>query len=198
MHGNTLNEPSPPAPKGSVDAELPRLIDHKLLDNLRLTAAERDALQRCTTEGELLDCDVSENAKLAVINALWPRSIERVVNSPRRVVDSPETLRELADDTRPLSSLLLDLDDSQLPLTQRFEYARPKGPWIVKGGPGSGKSIVTLYCLRNLLQTHRSKLRYDAEPFRVLMTTYTRALARASTDLLMTLEPISKLRSGSN
>ena len=184
---HVVNEPSPPAPKGSVDAELPRLIDHKLLDNLRLKAAERDALQRCTTEGELLDCDVSENAKLAVINALWPRSIERVVNSPRRVVDSPETLRELADDTRPLSSLLLDLDDSQLPLTQRFEYARPKGPWIVKGGPGSGKSIVTLYCLRNLLQTHRSELRYDAEPFRVLMTTYTRALAKALTDLLMTL-----------
>ena len=178
------NEPLPTEPKGVVDARLPRAIDQELLDDLRLTAAERDALHRCSTEGELLDCDVSENAKLAVMNALWPRPIDQVVNSERRVVDSSETIRAVADGARPLISLLLDLDDSQLPLTRRFKVAGPKGPWIVKGGPGTGKSIVTLYCLRNLLQTNRTTLRYDAEPLRVLMTTYTRALAKTSTDLL--------------
>ena len=59
---------------------------------------------------------------------------------------------------------------------------RPAGPRIVKGGPGTGKSTVGLYCLRNLIRSEQTGL-FSSRP-RILFTTYTRALVAASRQLL--------------
>ena len=173
-----------PEPAG-VDLPLPSRFG-SVLEQLGITGDARSALLACNTESQLLECEVPHALLGRVLDALWPQSIERIVDGPKRVVDSPEGLKAAADGTRPLASFLLALDDSQKPVVNRFGR-RPHGPWIVKGGPGTGKSIVALYCLRNLVRPDQSVLPLESEPLRVLFTTYTKALVNVSTDLLREL-----------
>ena len=169
-----------------MDLPLPSRFG-SVLEQLAITGDARSALLACNTESQLLECEVPHVLLERVLDALWPHSIERIVDGPKRVVESPEGLRAAADGTRPWASFLLALDDSQKPVVNRFGR-RPHGPWIVKGGPGTGKSTVALYCLRNLVRPDQSVLPLGSERLRVLFTTYTKALVNVSTDLLRELK----------
>ena len=122
-----------------------------------------------------------------MLHALWPPNIEQIVNEPKRVVDSAEALQQLAEGTRSLDSFLLALDETQKPLTERFNGNNLQGPWLVKGGPGSGKSTVALYCIKNLLRAGQETVQSESRPPQILLTTYTRALVNASSHLLQAL-----------
>ncbi len=55
------------------------------------------------------------------------------------------------------------------------------GPTLLKGGPGTGKSMIALYRVRALLQElHKRK----QEQIQILFTTYTNALVKSSEQLL--------------
>ena len=180
-----LNEPTPTTePEGKNDAPLPLSFNSDLLDSLDIALEHRRRLLRCKTEGHLLNCDVPPHIREKILNSLWPALISQVIESPKYEIDSDEALEELAQGSRPLESFLLALDDAQKPLTNRFKRDNPRGPWIVKGGPGSGKSTMLLYCIRNLLRNHRSQLDLEPEPLRILLTTYTKALVEASKYLI--------------
>lgn len=168
----------PPIPK--VDSPLPDRF-HEVIERLRVSGEALEALQQCATESQLLNCGVSPELLDRVMYALWPRAIDRAVNEPKRVVESAKGLEEAVNGTRPLESFLLALDESQRPIVERFAR-RPAGPRIVKGGPGTGKSTVALYCLQRLMRPEQTDL--TASPPRVLFTTYTRALIEASRRLL--------------
>jgi superfamily I DNA/RNA helicase len=58
------------------------------------------------------------------------------------------------------------------------------GPTLVKGGPGSGKSTVALYRVRELLKALRQA---GTEEPHILFTTYTNALVTVSRQLLQTM-----------
>ena len=184
---HVLNEPPPPEPGGISDAPLPDTFDAQLINTLGIEPSHRSELLKCRTEEQLLNCSVPNDVKEKITEALWPSNIEKIVNESKHVVDSAEALQQLAEGTRSLDSFLLALDDKQKPLTERFNGNSLQGPWLVKGGPGSGKSTVALYCIRNLLRANQATLQLESRPLRILLTTYTRSLVNASSHLLKAL-----------
>ena len=181
-----LGPSSESAPPGD-DPRLPSSFNAQLLQDLDIVDQDRAALLKCMTEGDLAECQVPGDVLEIVLDALWPESIVRSVDAPRRVVDSADDLHAIAEGARGWESFLLALDDTQKPFVERFTGSRPSGPWMLKGGPGSGKSTVALYCIRNLLQSDQATLYYDSEPLKILFTTYTKALTTASAQLLNAL-----------
>ena len=171
-----------PPPIPEIDSPLPDRF-HEVLERLGVPGEALTALQECGTESELLNCGVSQELLDRIIYALWPRSIDRAVSEAKRVVDSPQGLEEAVGGARPLESFLLALDESQRPVVERFAR-RPAGPRIVKGGPGTGKSTVALYCLQSLVRPDQTGMFSSRSPPRILFTTYTRALVAASRQLL--------------
>ncbi len=184
---HALNEPPPPKPGGAAADLLPISFDAKFIDTLGIEPSHRSTLLECRTGGQLLDCPVPGDVKLQVLDALYPKPIEQIVEEPKREVDSAEALQQLAEGPRSLDSFLLVLDNAQKLLTERFNGDNLQGPWLVKGGPGSGKSTVALYCIRNLLKANQATLQLESRPLRVLLTTYTRSLVNASSHLLEAL-----------
>jgi hypothetical protein len=61
-------------------------------------------------------------------------------------VEPPSVAESAATGERDLESFLLKLDPEQKAFVGRFDGAQPQGPWLLKGGPGSGKSTVGIYC----------------------------------------------------
>jgi len=183
-----LNEPPPPEPGGTRTEPLPVNFDAKFMDTLDIEPSHRSELLKCRTAEQLLNCPVPDAVKEKILYSLWPPSIiERIVDEPKRMVDSAESLQQLAEGARSLDSFLLALDEFQKPLTERFNGNNLQGPWLVKGGPGSGKSTIALYCIRNLLRANQATLQLEPRPLRILLTTYTRSLVNASSHLLKAL-----------
>ena len=144
-------------------------------------------LLKCRTGEELLNAKLPEELHNRIIERLYPRQIDELLDVPKRVVDSAEDLLAAVDGSRTLESFLLVLDEKQKPLVASFRR-HPSGPWLVKGGPGTGKSTVALYCLRNLLRPDTPTLPIAREPLRILFTTFTRSLVAVSAHLLKALE----------
>ena len=168
----------------ATDRPLPSQFDSKLLQPLGIDGPDFAKLVDCRTEEDLVECPVPNEILTRVLDALWPASLVRSADAQLRVVDSADDLEAIAAGTRDWNSFLLALDDKQKPFVERFNRPRPSGPWILKGGPGSGKSIVALYCIRNLIRSDQSTLQFGSEPLRILFTTYTKALTTASRQLL--------------
>ncbi len=144
----------------------------------------RSVLLECRIEEELANAKLSEDLLERVIERLWFSPIDELLDVPKRVVDSAEDLLAVVDGSRTLESFLLDLDE-----TAGCSFRRcPSGPWLVKGGPGTGKSTVALYCLRNLLRLDTPALPIVREPLRILFTTFTKSLVAVSDHILKTLE----------
>ena len=168
-----------------IDPPLPDRFS-EVLERLEVIGEDLSALQGCRTEGQLLDCGLPEELVDRIIYALWPRSVDRAVGQPRRVVESPQELEDAVTGRRPLESFLLALDQSQRPVVDGFAK-QPTGPRIVKGGPGTGKTTVALYCLKHLVRPKQLKMQSTSSPPCVLLTTYTNALVAASRRLLREL-----------
>lgn len=115
-----------PRPIPEVDSPLPDRF-HEVLERLEVAGEDLQALQECSTEDQLINCGVSQELLDRVIYALWPRSIDRALDEPKRVLDSPQGLEEVVSGTRPLESFLLALDETQRPIVKRFTR-RPAGP----------------------------------------------------------------------
>ena len=178
--GSPSSRSAPPA----TDRPLPPQFDSKFVQELGIVGTHFEKLVDCKTEGDLVDCPVPNEILTRVLDALWPDSLVRSADAQLRVVDSADELDAIAASTRDWTSFLLALDDNQQPFVERFTRPHPRGPWILKGGPGSGKSTVALYCIRNLLRGDQSTLQFGSEPLRILFTTYTKALTTASRQLL--------------
>lgn len=178
----TQAKPTAPAP----DRPLPELLSPEKLASWSIPAIYHEYLQTARTEGELLRSEsfVPGDVLERVLNGLWPRIIEEIIQQPVRMALEPSLVQSAADGGQSLESFLLKLDDDQKAFVARFEGGRPKGPWLLKGGPGSGKSIVALYCIEALVRGANEQLPLDDKPLRILFTTFTKSLANASTHLL--------------
>lgn len=180
------------SPKPMANRPLPMSLDPALLSGWGVAEQHQKALCSAHTEDELLaleglvPCEVIE----MVLNCLWPPNIEEVVQKPVRIAQEPLHLVEAAEGKRSLASFLLALDEEQLEFLTRFRGKKqPKGPWLLKGGPGSGKSTVALYCIRELVNSlQQLNLFTEDRPMRILYTTYTNSLIRASNHLLDCLD----------
>jgi superfamily I DNA/RNA helicase len=105
---------------------------------------------------------------------MYPASVTDVVDQPNLLVEKPEDLERYARGD--LLDFLLLLDDDQ----KRFVDWGLKGPTLVKGGPGSGKSTVAMYRIRSLVAQPVEK----GKKISILFTTYTNALVEFSRQLI--------------
>lgn len=168
--------PSPsPAPPAAAGRALTVALTPELLQQWLVPVEHHPALSACRTEEELITCDVPQVALERVLECLWPRLVEQVIEQPDLVVENAQALGEYLDGS--LRHFLLRLDPDQ---EQYIDWAL-RGPTLVKGGPGTGKSTVALYRARALL------LRAPLAPPRILFTTYTNSLVEFSRQLLESL-----------
>ena len=172
--GSWLAAPAPPS------AQLPRAIDQALLDALHVPLPFHAALLCVATEDELLEAKVPQDVLSRVIDAVLSRPIDLVAAQPELVVNDGDDLLRYREGE--LIGFLLRLSPEQQRLVTWAVTS--KGPTLLKGGPGTGKSTVALYRVQSILAALRKA---KVEQPRVLFTTYTRALTRVSEQLLTQL-----------
>ena len=162
---------------------LPEPITQELLRELGVPVATVPVLLRCSTEEELLEAAVPSEVLGRVVDRLFPPSIEHLDQQPDLVVPSTADLVRYKEGD--LLGFLLRLDEDQLKLTR---WAM-RGPTMVRGGAGTGKSTVALYRVKALLERPGATGRE-----RVLFTTYTRALLTVTKQLLEQLLTPDQMR----
>jgi len=165
------------------ETTLPEPITQELLQGLRVPISVVPTLLRCQTEEALLDAPVPADVLARVVDRLFPPTIDRLDQQPDLVVPSTKDLVRFKEGD--LLGFLLRLDEDQLKLTR---WAM-KGPTMVRGGAGTGKSTVALYRVKALFERPGAK---GTE--RVLFTTYTRALLSVTQQLLEQLLTPDQLR----
>jgi superfamily I DNA/RNA helicase/mRNA-degrading endonuclease RelE of RelBE toxin-antitoxin system len=154
---------------------LPQPITAELLQQLQVPDGYHPALIACKDEDGLLEAAVPSDVLARVMDALFPHPIEQVLQQPDFVLNESEDLIRFREGD--LKGFLLKLDPDQSKVADR----NTKGPALVKGGPGTGKSTVALYRVRTILRHARQQ----GQPLpAVLFTTYTNALIRYSEQLL--------------
>ena len=118
----------------------------------------------------------------SLLQCLLPNPIKKMSRSATRHADSSQQIVG-----RQLDHFLLVLEPEQSEVLQRFTKALTRdpdsagGPWLLKGGPGSGKSTISLYCIHEILAAPPGLFR---ETPKVLFTTFTHALERTTKRLL--------------
>lgn len=160
--------------------QLARPLTAELLTRWRIDPVYHADLIRCRTEDDLLNANnrVPDAVLERVIKGITQPDAAELATEPDLMLFDPEDLARYAEGD--LAGFLLRLDEQQEPLTR---WAL-RGPTLVKGGPGSGKSTVALYRVRAVV-AHR--LHQTARLPQVLFTTYTNALINASESLLRQL-----------
>lgn len=155
------------------ETPLPKPITPDILRELAVPAAAITTLLGCKTEEALLEAPVPPEVLSRVLDRMFPPSLDRLDQQPDLVVQSTKDLVRFKEGD--LLGFLLRLDEDQLKLT----HWAMKGPTMVRGGAGTGKSTVALYRVKALLERLGAT---GAE--RVLFTTYTRSLLTVTQQLL--------------
>ena len=165
---------------------LPHAITPEWLQELKIPPAYIPILVSCTSEESLLALQIPGDILEIVVENIFPRPIEEVAKQPDFVVQDTDELIRYKESG--LLAFLLKLDEDQKKLTS---WAL-KGPTMVKGGAGTGKSTVALYRVKAMLEQPGAP-----KDQTLLFTTYTRALISASEQLLrqlLTAEQFSRVR----
>jgi superfamily I DNA/RNA helicase/mRNA-degrading endonuclease RelE of RelBE toxin-antitoxin system len=164
-------------PKSSTQSEsrtLPYNLSVTQLNKWHVPSQFHSLFQNCKTEDDLLGLNVPQEILLHVMNCIWPPDIAGITQSPNLLINQPSDLMRYAEGD--LLTFLLALDEDQRKLVD-FNLS---GPTLVKGGPGSGKSTVALYRVGVIIR----KAIAEKKTVRILFTTYTNALVKASKQLL--------------
>jgi mRNA-degrading endonuclease RelE of RelBE toxin-antitoxin system len=167
------DSPAVQPPSGSDEVArkqpLPMAITEEALRQWLIPAEYWHGLMAAKTEDDLFLVDLPVQLFDRVCDILFPRPIEELDQQPEYVLPQPEDLDRYVEGE--LTAFLLNLDaDQQQMLDAGFE-----GPYLVKGGPGTGKSIIALYRVQRLVKEGRTP---------ILFTTYTNALIGYSEQLL--------------
>ncbi|MEI7769094.1 MAG: 3'-5' exonuclease [Chloroflexales bacterium] len=164
-----LLAPEPAAAPSLEPRPLPVVISDELLRQWQIPDHHWPALLQSTTEDDLLVADLPVLLFDRVCDILFPRSIVEIARQPEYVLPEPEDLDRYIEGE--LTAFLLRLDADQ----QRILETALDGPALVKGGPGTGKSVLAIYRTARLVEAGRTT---------VLFTTYTNALVGYSEQLL--------------
>jgi superfamily I DNA/RNA helicase/mRNA-degrading endonuclease RelE of RelBE toxin-antitoxin system len=165
-------------PTAPASRRLPVELTVELLERLKVAAEHHAALTRVTDEDGLLSCQgVPDDVLLRVHTAVFERRLDTALAEKELVATSVDDLFRYRDGD--LMGFLLRLSAEQ----EKFVAwaLEGGGPTLVKGGPGTGKSTVALYRVREMVRALKSQ--GVASP-RLLFTTYTNALVTFSEQLL--------------
>lgn len=152
-----------------------------LLDCWNIPARHQKLIIECEDIDQLADAGLPDELLSTLLHIEKPPSLESVVEQPTFALQGKEEIEEYLKGTLP--GFLLRLDDEQ----KRAASRKAKGPMMVKGGPGTGKSVVALYRIRNLFEEKAQTELFENRPPQVLLVTFTRALTNASRQLLLHL-----------
>lgn len=167
QHGPDVLLPNPPTQDQLVEWNIPKPF-HALLEGVE---TEEQILSVVGLPPEWHD---------RILSLVDPPSIGEVLEQPVRLAPAPDAAESAAVGEVSLASFLLKLDSDQEALLEKYDAGNGPGPWLVKGGPGSGKTIVALYAIRDVIY----RTRVDQVRPRILFTTYTRALSTFAEQLL--------------
>jgi len=153
------------------------LLD-ELLEFWGVALEYRRAILQCRTLEDLLDLDVPDDIKDRLLHIQKPPSLSEILEQPTMELRDPADLDRYAEGS--LRRFLLKLDPDQ----ERAAAYALRGPVLVKGGPGTGKSLVALYRIKNLLEAPAQHQLFEPERPRILLLTYTRSLINVCQELL--------------
>lgn len=161
---------------------LPEPITSELLVALSVPTAFHARLLAITDQDALLNCPgVPEDYLLAVDRHMFEEPISLRADEPELI--APGGINDLLRFTEgEIVPFLLKLNPEQSKFVKWA--AEGRGPTLVKGGPGTGKSTVAIYRAREMIHALRES---GIEEPRILFTTYTRALVTFSAQLLDSL-----------
>ena len=161
----------PPMP--GEDEQLPVPLTLALLVTWNIPDQYHPAFEQCRTADDLLSVPAPPDVTEAVLSRLYPKSVDEISTQARYEVHSPEELEAFLDGR--VTDLLLHLDDEQRDVAH-WHLDRPT---LIRGGPGTGKTVVALYRTLHLIERNPG--------LRVLYTTYTTTLAHYAEQLLSRL-----------
>jgi len=161
-------------------SKLPEPITEEMLVGLRIPQQYYSQLLSLQTEDDLLNCSIAEDIKSKLLEYIYPKPLDQVIQQPDYVVSNINDLLRFKEGD--LIDFLLKLSPEQ---EKYVNWAiNATGPTLLKGGPGTGKSTIALYRVRAFIQDLRKQGR---DTVRILFTTYTNALIKLSEQLLQQL-----------
>lgn len=176
-----------PKPIGLKDATLDKTRLQGCVEYLELNEAFSRRLVEIKTEGELLEIcgQMPGNSGDTVLEFMFPKPISARLQEPPRLLPKYWKELEFSEETS-LESLLLKLDSEQKVQVKQFEKTHPSGPWMIKGGPGSGKSTIAIHCIHALMEqnTKQQQIFDELPPVRILFTSYTKSLVNSAKSLI--------------
>ncbi len=152
-----------------------------LLERWGIPPEQRELIRRCESFDDLFALDLPPETMKKVLHWYQPPNLQQLEEEPDLDLPSPSHLERFSDGT--LTQFLLKLSPEQ----ERVAARSLIGPALVKGGPGTGKSLVALYRIKNLLDPDQYRL-FEPLP-RILFLTFGRSLMNASRQLLDELIP---------
>jgi mRNA-degrading endonuclease RelE of RelBE toxin-antitoxin system len=159
-----------------ADLVLPRRIDDLLLTRLHIPSSYSSILCACQTVNDLYMADVPDPIRNRLFDVLTNPDFDQVMQQPDFVTGDVTDLMRFVDGE--LLGFLLKLSPEQ----ERLAYwsLNAKAPTLLKGGPGTGKTIVALHRILGLFKMRGPKgdraRRIGEEQPRILFTTYTNSL----------------------
>ncbi len=166
------------APPEAEATPLPEPITSDLLNRLRIPEVCHPRLMQLSNREALFDCPgIPDDIIVTLDDYLFGRSLTEILQQPDFVAYDTSDLLRFKEGS--LLGFLLKLNSEQ----EKFVTwaADAKGPTLLKGGPGTGKSTVALYRTREILNRLKAE---GVETPRILFTTYTNALVSFSEQLL--------------
>lgn len=141
----------------------------------------------------ILDAGSVEALQRAELDPQWKARIEDYWTNPKQT--QVEKLYSLVAEQgvdaivqRPLSELLIMLDPEQRAALGRIKN---QGPYLLKGGAGTGKTLVGLYHIKDLVVKRAGESLYDTADALFGVVTYTNTLVDANDTLLRAILPAS-------
>ncbi len=176
--------PAPPTVHQNATATppenvLPVQLTPDLLKRLLVPAQFIDQLTPCQTLDQLTRAAIPEALRDRIFDAVTTPNFDQVLSQPNLIADTNDLLKFKEGN---LLGFLLKLNPEQ---EKYVTWAiNAKGPTLLKGGPGTGKSTVALYRTREIL--NQLKAAGIPQP-KILFTTYTNALVNFSQQLMSQL-----------
>ncbi|MGB3291470.1 MAG: UvrD-helicase domain-containing protein [Phormidesmis sp.] len=137
-------------------------------------------LTPCKTLDDLTSAAIPESIRERIFDAITTPNFDQVLSQPDLISTGTDDLLKFKEGN--LLGFLLKLNPEQ---EKYVTWAiNSKGPTLLKGGPGTGKSTVALYRAREVLDRLRAE---GLTQPKILFTTYTNALVKFSQQLLSQL-----------
>ena len=167
-------------PTSNLTSDLPLKFTDSLLKKWQIPEEYWSDILQVQNSEAILDLPIPDKYISRILDNCFPRSLEEIEQAPEYLLKNPSDLERFVEGD--LSAFLLKLDPEQ----EKLRDFGSKGPILIKGGPGTGKSTLALYRVEKLL---------DLGFKNILFTTYTNALVTYSQQLLEQLlgEPPQKV-----